>query len=182
MKKNALIALYVVVASSLMILICIIYQGTYSYFVDNASTSGNNTNVGNTTEELANVVISDGADVTSSSMIPGDSVSSTFTVQNPNSQSLCMNLLWTNVTNTFVNTNDLIISMQKSDGTVIINSSENRPFPLTSGTLAAGLTINGNTTDTYTITITYKNTDENQIDDMDATFSGTIAGQLTACS
>ena len=178
MRKNAL---YIVVASALMILICIIYQGTYSYFSDSLNSSGNNTGIDKSTTEVRDLIITDKTDITNSNLIPGESVSNTFTVENPNTQDLCFQLLWTNITNTFTNKSDLIITLQKSDGTIIISESANQAFPSADGTLATGLKISGNTTDTYTLTITYKNTDQNQIDDMDATFSGTITGQLTAC-
>ena len=178
MKQNAI---YIAVASALMILICIIYQGTYSYFSESLDSSGNNTGIDESTAEVKDLIITDGTDITSNNLIPGESVSSTFTVQNPNVQDLCFQLLWTNITNTFTNKSDLIITLQKSDGTIIISESANQAFPSADGTLATGLKISGNTTDTYTLTITYKNTDQNQIDDMDATFSGTITGQLTAC-
>ena len=164
MRKNAL---YIVVASALMILICIIYQGTYSYFSDSPNSSGNNTGIDKSTTEVRDLIITDKTDITSSNLIPGESVSNTFTVENPNTQDLCFQLLWTNITNTFTNKNDLIITLQKSDGTIIISESANQAFPSADGTLATGLKISGNTTDTYTLTITYKNTDQNQIDDMD---------------
>lgn len=180
MKKNAL-ALYIVVASTLMILICIIYQGTYSYFSDSPDFSGNNTEIDKTTTEISDLIITDGIDITSNNLIPGESVSSTFTIENPNAKELCFQLLWSNVVNTLTNTNDLIVTLQKSDGTVIINETANQVFPTTDGILKTGLKIKGNTTDTYTLTIIYKNTDQNQIVDMNATFSGTITGQLTAC-
>lgn len=180
MKKNAL-ALYIVVASTLMILICIIYQGTYSYFSNSPDSSGNNTGIDKSTTELKNVVITDGSDIISNNLIPGESVASTFTVKNPNTKELCFQLLWSNVVNTLTNKSDLIVTLQKSDGTVIINETANQAFPATDGTLKTGLKIKGSTTDTYTVTITYKNTDQNQIADMNATFSGTITGQLTAC-
>ena len=178
MRKNAL---YIVVASALMILICIIYQGTYSYFSDSLNSSGNNAGIDKSTTEVRDLIITDKTDITNSNLIPGESVSNTFTVENPNTQDLCFQLLWTNITNTFTNKSDLIITLQKSDGTIIISESANQAFPSADGTLATGLKISGNTTDTYILTITYKNTDQNQIDDMDATFSGTITGQLTAC-
>ena len=49
MKQNAI---YIVVASALMILICIIYQGTYSYFSESLDSSGNNTGIDESTAEV----------------------------------------------------------------------------------------------------------------------------------
>ena len=174
--------MYIVFASAIMILICIIYQGTYSYFLASAENDGNDTTTGGTTKELKNLIITDGVDVTSSNIIPGESVTSTFTVQNQNDIEVCFGLVWTNVTNTFTNTSDLIVTLQKSDGTVLISDTANQIFPTANDTeLISGLKISGETTDTYTITITYKNTDQNQIADMNATFSGTITGTMTEC-
>ena len=174
--------MYIVFASAIMILICIIYQGTYSYFLASAENNGNNTTTGGTTEELKNLIITDGVDVTSSNIIPGESLTSTFTVTNENDIEVCFGLVWTNVTNTFTNTSDLIVTLQKSDGTVLISGTANQIFPTANDTeLISGLKISGETTDTYTITITYKNTDQNQIADMNATFSGTITGTMTEC-
>ena len=174
--------MYIVFASAIMILICIIYQGTYSYFLASTENDGNNTTTGGTTKELKNLIITDGVDVTSSNIIPGESVTSTFTVQNQNDIEVCFGLVWTNVTNTFTNTSDLIVTLQKSDGTVLISGTANQIFPTANDTeLISGLKISGETTDTYTITITYKNTDQNQIADMNATFSGTITGTMTEC-
>ena len=174
--------MYIVFASAIMILICIIYQGTYSYFLASAENNGNNTTTGGTTKELKNLIITDGVDVTSSNIIPGESVTSTFTVTNENDIEVCFGLVWTNVTNTFTNTSDLIVTLQKSDGTVLISDTANQIFPTANDEeLISGLKISGETTDTYTITITYKNTDQNQIADMNATFSGTITGTMTEC-
>ena len=174
--------MYIVFASAIMILICIIYQGTYSYFLASTENDGNNTTTGGTTKELKNLIITDGVDVTSSNIIPGESVTSTFTVQNQNDIEVCFGLVWTNVTNTFTNTSDLIVTLQKSDGTVLISDTANQIFPTANDEeLISGLKISGETTDTYTITITYKNTDQNQIADMNATFSGTITGIMTEC-
>ncbi|HIR74775.1 TPA: hypothetical protein IAB95_04680, partial [Candidatus Ventrenecus avicola] len=179
MRRNAM---YIVFASAIMILICIIYQGTYSYFLASAENNGNDTTTGGTTEELTDLIITDGVDVTSSNIIPGESVTSTFTVQNQNDIEVCFGLVWTNVTNTFTNTSDLIVTLQKSDGTVLISDTANQIFPTANDEeLISGLKISGETTDTYTITITYKNTDQNQIADMNATFSGTITGTMTEC-
>ena len=174
--------MYIVFASAIMILICIIYQGTYSYFLASTENNGNNTTTGGTTKELTDLIITDGVDVTSSNIIPGESVTSTFTVQNQNDIEVCFGLVWTNVTNTFTNTSDLIVTLQKSDGTVLISDTANQIFPTANDEeLISGLKISGETTDTYTITITYKNTDQNQIADMNATFSGTITGIMTEC-
>ena len=177
MKQKTIIALTVI-----GVLLVATIGATFAYFVANSQNDGNNTTTGGTTKELTDLILTDGVDVTSNNIIPGESVTSTFTVQNQNDIEVCFGLVWTNVINTFTNTNDLIVTLQKSDGTVLISDTANQIFPTANDTeLISGLKISGETTDTYTITITYKNTDQNQIADMNATFSGTITGTMTEC-
>ena len=175
---------FVVLVSAFVIMICLTYQGTYSYFTATVEGTGNrenNTSTGQT-DTLENLILSEGSNVVSSTMIPGDSVTYTFTVQNPNNIDVCFNLLWSNTTNTFVNQKDLVVKLEKGDGTVLVN---NKQFPATnSGTteLLLGTSIKASTTDTYTLTVTYLSTDEDQTADMDKSFSGTIIGELGECA
>ena len=175
---------FVVLVSAFVIMICLTYQGTYSYFTATVEGTGNrenNTSTGQT-DTLENLILSEGSNVVSSAMIPGDSVTYTFTVQNPNNIDVCFNLLWSNTTNTFVNQKDLVVKLEKSDGTVLVN---NKQFPATnSGTteLLLGTSIKASTTDTYTLTVTYLSTDEDQTADMGKSFSGTIIGELGECA
>ena len=175
--------MFVVVISALVIMISLTYQGTYSYFTSRVEGTGNteNNQSQGQTDTLQNLIISEEANVTSSNMIPGDSVTYTFTVQNPNNIDVCYNLLWNNTTNTFVNQKDLRVNLAKSDGTVLV---ENVQFPATtSGTteLLLGAKIEASTTDTFTLTVTYQNTEEDQTADMGKSFSGTIIGELGEC-
>ena len=175
---------FVVLVSAFVIMICLTYQGTYSYFTATVEGTGNrenNTSTGQT-DTLENLILSEGSNVVSSTMIPGDSVTYIFTVQNPNNIDVCFNLLWSNTTNTFVNQKDLVVKLEKGDGTVLVN---NKQFPATnSGTteLLLGTSIKASTTDTYTLTVTYLSTDEDQTADMDKSFSGTIIGELGECT
>ena len=175
---------FVVLVSAFVIMICLTYQGTYSYFTATVEGTGNrenNTSTGQT-DTLENLILSEGSNVVSSAMIPGDSVTYTFTVQNPNNIDVCFNLLWSNTTNTFINQKDLVVKLEKSDGTVLVN---NKQFPATnSGTteLLLGTSIKASTTDTYTLTVTYLSTDEDQTADMGKSFSGTIIGELGECA
>ena len=173
MKKT-----YIVVASSIMLLFCLAYQGAYAYFTTSSVTEGNfNTDISSGT--ISDLIISDGNHVTSNNLIPGDSITNTFTVQNPNNLKVCFNLLWSDVVNEFINKADLVITLTDQSGRVLVS---NKSFPSANDEiLAENLSINGNTTNTYTLTITYKNTDQNQIADMGKTFSGTITGIPVTC-
>ncbi len=175
--------MFVVVISALVIMISLTYQGTYSYFsasVEGTGNTENNQSQGQT-NTLQNLIISESANVVSSNMIPGDNVTYTFTVENSNNIDVCYNLLWSNTTNTFINQQDLLVKLEKSDGTVLLESSQ---FPATnSGTtmLVEGTSIEADTTDTFTLTVTYQNTEEDQTADIGKSFSGTIIGELGEC-
>ncbi len=174
---------FVVLVSAFVIMICLTYQGTYSYFTATVEGTGNRENNESTgqTDTLENLILSEGSNVVSNAMIPGDSVTYRFTVQNPNNIDVCFNLLWSNTSNTFINQKDLVVKLEKSDGIVLVN---NKQFPATnSGTteLLLGTSIKASTTETYTLTVTYLNTDEDQTADMDKSFSGTIIGELGEC-
>ena len=106
--------LYIVVASSLLLLITIIYQGVYAYFEAEVINTGvRNTSIA--TKTLSDLQIIDGTTTSSNNMIPGDSITQTFQVKNNNDIKVCFNLNWENVVNTFVNTSDLHVTL--SDGT-----------------------------------------------------------------
>ena len=176
--------MFVVIISALVIMISLTYQGTYSYFTSRVEGTGNteNNQSQGQTDTLQNLIISEEANVTSSNMIPGDSVTYTFTVENPNNIDVCYNLLWNNITNTFVNQKDLRVNLAKSDGTVLVGNDQ---FPATtSGTteLLLGTKIEASTTDTFTLNVTYQNTEEDQTADIGKSFSGTIIGELGECS
>ena len=177
MKKT-----YIVIVSAILILFCLMYSVSYAYFSIKVNNDFNNGTSGNTTigsDTVKDIIISDGTKVTSSNIIPGESVTSTFTVQNPNEVSLCFGLDWINVVNEFVNKSDIVVSLKDENGTVLL---EDKEFPTENNTtLIEGLTIPANTTKTYTLTVTYKDTDKDQSVDMNKKFQATLTGKLTTC-
>ena len=177
MKKT-----YIVVASAIMILFCLMYSVSYAYFSVKVTNDFNGGNKGSTvigSDTVKDIIISDGTKVTSSNIIPGESVTSDFTVQNPNGVSLCFGFIWSNVVNEFTRTSDLVVSLQDENGEVLI---ENVEFPSDNDTtFIEGLSLPANTTKKYTLTVTYKNTDEDQSADMNKKFQATLTGKLTEC-
>ena len=177
MKKT-----YIVVASAIMILFCLMYSVSYAYFSIKVTNNFNGGNTGSTvigSDTVKDIIISDGTKVTSSNVIPGESVTSNFTVQNPNSVSICFGLTWTDIVNEFSNKSDLVVSLQDENGETLIDEVE---FPSDSDTtFIEGLSVSANTTKKYTLTVTYKNTDEDQSVDMNKKFQATLTGKLTEC-
>ena len=176
-------SLFVVLISALTIMVSLTYQGTYSYFTSSVEGTGNienNTSTTNT-EELSDLIITNGENISNTTMIPGDSVTITFSVQNPNDIKVCFDLLWNNTTNEFVNQQDLVYSLKDEDNKVLVTE---KTYPSTNtGTtlLVDGTSIEANETKTYTLTITYKETDEDQTADIGKTFNSSIIGELGEC-
>ncbi len=176
--KQHYIYMYIVVASAILILFSTVYQGTYSYFVsgisDQRQPSDGTTSL--KAADLQNLVMA-GNNEGMDNWIPGDSKDFTFTVTNPGSGEVCFDLMWEDVVNEFVNKNDLKITLKDSSNNVLAEDV----FPSVAGSLATGVKIAANQEETYTLTILYENTEENQFGDMGKEFSATISGQMTVC-
>ncbi len=169
---------YIVFSSTLLILFTLMYEGSYAYFNAAISGTGSKKTIVKT-NEFKDIIISNTSVSSSSTLMPGESVSTTFTINNPNSVSVCFDLLWDTVKNTFTNKNDLVITLAKNDNEVNTSSTI---FPSSNGETLASLSIKANTTDTYKLTVTYKETDIDQSADMKKTFSGIIVGSLKECT
>jgi len=102
---------------------------------------------------------------------PGWSESYTFSVQNNTNGTVTYNLAFTDVVNTLVNQETLVFSLTSTNGGGTLNQTQ---IPNTNGRVLSNITIPANTTQEYTITISYLNADFNQIEDLGRTFSITI--------
>ncbi len=177
MKKT-----YIVIASAIMILFCLMYSVSYAYFSVKVTNDFNGGNKGSTvigSDTVKDIIISDGTKVTSSNLIPGESVTSNFTVQNQNAVSICFGLVWTDVLNEFTRKQDLVFTLKEENGETLL---ENVEFPSTNNqTIIEGLSIPAKTTKKYILTVTYKNVNEDQTTDMNKKFHATITGKVTEC-
>ena len=177
MKKT-----YFVIASAILILFCLMYSASYAYFSVKVSNDFDGTNQGNTvigSDTVKDIIISDGTKVTSSNLIPGESVTSNFTVQNQNAVSICFGLVWTDVLNEFNRKQDLVFTLKEENGETLL---ENIEFPSTNNqTIIEGLSIPAKTTKKYILTVTYKSVNEDQTTDMNKKFHATITGKVTEC-
>ena len=177
MKKT-----YIVVASAIMILFCLMYSVSYAYFSIKVTNNFNGGNKGNTvigSDTVKDIIISNGTKVTSQNMLPGDTVTSNFTVQNQNAVSICFGLVWADVLNEFTRKQDLVFTLKEENGKTLL---ENIEFPSTNNqTIIEGLSIPAKTTKKYILTVTYKSVNEDQTTDMNKKFHATITGKITEC-
>ena len=176
MKKT-----YIVVASAIMILFCLMYSVSYAYFsikvTNNFNGNKGSTSIGSDT--VKDIIVSNGTKVTSQKMLPGDTVTSNFTVQNQNAVSICFGLVWTDVLNEFTRKQDLVFTLKEENGEKLL---ENVKFPSTNNqTIIEGLSIPAKTAKKYILTVTYKSVNEDQTTDMNKKFHATIKGKVTEC-
>lgn len=178
LQKNSL---YIVVASSLLLLFCLVYQGTYSYFAVGVTDKREDQNKIHelTSVDLQNLTLITNSNTGSDRLIPGESITTTFSIENPSSVTMCFNLLWKDVINTFENKQDLYVTLTDSEGNVLVN---NEQFPTTDGLLKEKISLNSKKTETYNLNVLYNETEENQFGDMGKSFSGKITGILTSCN
>ena len=118
-----------------------------------------------------NLIFTGTNEITANNMIPGDSFTKTFTVENTSNRTVDFNIYLQNITNEF--NDDLVYALNDDTGSVVGET----PLPVTNQNksyLKTKLDIDSNTTKTYTLTVTFKNTDEPQNDYQGKTFKGTL--------
>ena len=161
---------YYVLLGVILVAIAIVIGTSYAFFMANVTggDSGNETVIksGNLSLTLA-----DTNTITLNNSKPGDSASKEFTVTNTSNSSMIYNIKLVDVTNTFVDKNDLVYSIIGDNG---VNITDNVVPSVSDEYLVTNISIDGGATHTYTLTITFKETNDNQNDNMRVGFSGRI--------
>ena len=163
-KKKILIP---VVAS--MITVLVLSGVSYAYY--SAKIKENNRTETVIKSNELNLIFTGTSEITANNMIPGDSFTKTFTVENTSNRTVDFNIYLQNITNEF--NDDLVYALNDDTGSVVGET----PLPVTNQNksyLKTKLDIDSNTTKTYTLTVTFKNTDEPQNDYQGKTFKGTL--------
>ena len=182
-------SLYIVFASALLILFVLIYEGSFAYFAATVTTENGEIGGNITAADLQDLTLVNGKNTDNELWLPGTSKDFSFTI-NPGNMDLCVNLVWTDVTNTWVNQKDLVYTLKDSKGNIIQDSEDKEikevQFPSTSKEdikIAGPIKVpKEGEAQTYTLTVTYKETEENQNSDMEKSFSAKVEGRLTECS
>ena len=152
------------------ILTLVILTGvSYAYF--NAKITENNKTKTIIKSNELGLTFTGVSEITANSMIPGDSFTKTFTVENTSNRAVDYNIYMENITNEF--NEDLVYTLEDTTGSVISET----PLPVTNKDktyLKTKVSIETKTTKTYTLKITFKNTDEPQNDYQGKTFKATL--------
>ncbi len=165
MKKKKL--LIPVIAS--LVTVLILSGVSYAYY--SAKIKENNKTETILKSNELNLIFTGTNEINANNMIPGDSATKTFTVENTSNRAVDYNIYMENITNEF--NEDLVYTLEDTTGSVIGET----PLPVTNKNksyLKAGISIEANTKKTYTLTITFKNTDEPQNDYQGKTFKATL--------
>ena len=155
--------IYLIISLVVLTLILVI-GGTYAWF--SSRIEGNGAQIVITTDELK-LIYTDSLAINNESIEPGWSITKTFTVENTTNEEKYYKIVWKDLVNTFVNTNDLTITITSTNGggnlekTPIQSSSTPGNYDI-----IPGVTIAGKTVQEYTVTFEYANTDEDQSADM----------------
>ena len=146
-----------------------VFAVSYAYYTANISKdkSGNNTTSINTANISA--TFTDGAELNFQQMIPGDSFTKSFTLKNTGDQTIKYKIVVQEVENTFISQSDIEVVVKENGNTIYTTT-----FPSTTGAISNELTISPDVSKSYTITITYKNTTDDQSPDMNSVISGKI--------
>ena len=174
MEKKTNKYFYIVSIIVALLIIGIIIGTSFAFFTGgSSSTSGSATVItsGSLSLELndGNVVgITDG-------MIPGDSVTKSFSVTNTGTQSLAYDIYLSEIYNNFADKSDLVYSINSTDGGY--NTTSDKVVPSEVGAqskIISSYVIDAGATHTYTLTIKFLSKNENQDDNKGKTFSAKL--------
>ena len=159
-----------------VILACILLIGitvSFAYYL--ASIQGEGKSITLKSKNLK-ITFTESNNLSGENISLGWSKTSTFTVKNEGSNSYTYNIVIKDLVDTFVTTGNLQYKITSTDGGYNMTDFKDIPKSsvATNKNIATNITIAGNGTHTYTILFTYKNSEDNQAEDMGKTLSGQI--------
>ncbi|MBE6161770.1 MAG: hypothetical protein E7158_06095 [Firmicutes bacterium] len=152
-----------------LVLLLLVSVSTYAFFSANINKI-KETETKVKTNEL-DITFNGTSEIDYSSVIPGDSFIKTFTVTNHSNRAVTYNIYMQNITNEFGE--DLVYRLRDNNGSVIAET----PLPETNTGktyLKTNISIESQETKSYTMTIEYKYTNENQSETQGHVFRGTV--------
>ena len=165
MKSNKFLISLLVVLVILLSVVCI----SYSYFT--AKVTENNKTETDIKVSNLELQFNGVTEITADGILLGESFTKTFNVVNDTNNELTYNIYMENITNTIGK--DLVYSLKDDSKEIVTEKS--MPSTADKKYLLKKLTISGNTTVNYTMTVTLLNKeDEDQSDLMGKSFKGTL--------
>ena len=157
----------------LLLLVCL--GVTYAWF--QAKIENMNSNVSVVTTGKLRLEYTDGEEILFNNMIPGNSISKTFTVKNTGTEEVIYDLFLESIENTVLN-NELVISATctrlNSDGVEDGTCDDIKQVSVSKSNLKRKISIEPNITHKYNVTLTFIDTGSKQNYNMDATYTGKL--------
>lgn len=161
----------VIIGSIIGIVLFIMAIGavSYAYYTTNITEKGNNNSLNGTTANLS-AKFDEGETINITNIIPGDYFSKTFSLENLGN-TISYKIVVNELVNEFNSFEDITYVLKEND--VVIKEGV---FPNLgdNSEISDTITIKNGEKKTYTITITYQNTTEDQTEDMGKTISGKL--------
>ena len=151
--------------------ICFMILSTYAYFTVDLRGESNPIEV-KSFDGNASIVFTDTSNVSMVNAYTGDEIDKTFKIENTSDYILYYDIKLVNVTNNFENINDLVYTLNSTNGGAYRSESI---IPSTDALIASRVMIKPHTTHEYNMKITFLKTEFNQSGNMNKTYSSNIS-------
>lgn len=168
--KKTLIISVIAVA----VFIAAISSASYAYYTTSVLSKGDSKVVSGTTAKLS-TTFEDNGEIEIKNMIPGDYFTRTFSLENFGND-LSYKIVVDDLVNEFENYEDITYVLTENGKIIEPETEELKAFPhdANANELSTTRTIKNGEKKTYTLTITYNNTEVDQAPDMGKTISGKL--------
>ena len=154
------------------IFIVLVFSISYAFYTTNfdSNKDGKNNTVTGTTAKIS-TSFEDGETIDIDDMFPGTGFTKTFTVENSSNTDIKFKIVINELVNEFDSFEDITYVLKENEKTI-----KNGIFPKNpeENDLSDDITLEKGEKKTYSIEVTYVNTEENQVDDMGKVISGKI--------
>ena len=144
---------------------------SYAYFTIKINGEGNDIEV-STFDKNTNIVFTDTSNVSLVNAYTGDEIIKTFSIENTSDLSLYYDIVLKNVVNNFESKNDLVFILECEDKSGAFR--EQSILPSSDTNIASNILIGPNKNHNYKMTIKFLDTNYDQSDNMNKTFSSNI--------
>lgn len=148
--------------------IIIITSSSLAYFDISRNYGGNTASI---VSKNLSIKFSDGPDISLDKTLPGEAIIKTFSVENTGSDTVDYSIIISDVINELTRKSDLVYTLTSTNNGAIVTETT---FPDSNGILAQYISIPKDTIQNYTLTITYKNMNEDQSIDMNKSVHAVI--------
>ena len=157
---------------AVIVVLLLIIMGTVSYAYFNAEVDKNGNTTASVVSKSLKIEFTDGPQINFGEMVPGQTIIKTFTVENVGNQTVNYNINLIDVINELSRTTDLVYTLTSTNsGAATVSETE---FPSLDTTAFKNVSIAAGVTQSYTLTIVYKNLAEDQSVDMGSHINATI--------